>query len=84
MAKKINTGTNPSETEIAALAYQLFEQEGRPHGRDMEHWLEAELLLKSQASNKPVAPPNNKPQPKNTTNSVSNSRTSNSLASLTR
>jgi len=28
----------PSEEEIARAAYFLWEQEGRPHGRDQEHW----------------------------------------------
>ncbi len=83
MAKKINAENQPSTSDIASLAYQLFEQEGRPQGRDMQHWLEAELLLKSQAP-KPATISNNKAQPKNSTNSMSNSRASNSLASLTR
>jgi hypothetical protein len=27
---------------IQARAYDLFEASGRQHGRDLEHWLEAE------------------------------------------
>ena len=30
---------------IAERAYQLWEQEGRPEGRDREHWMEAERSL---------------------------------------
>ncbi len=31
-----------SHDEIARRAYQLWEQRGRPQGRDLELWLEAE------------------------------------------
>jgi hypothetical protein len=31
---------------IAALAYSIWEQEGRPAGRDVEHWLQAEAQLR--------------------------------------
>jgi hypothetical protein len=30
---------------IRVRAYQIWEQEGRPHGRDREHWHEAERQL---------------------------------------
>jgi hypothetical protein len=30
--------------EIAERAYAIWEREGRPHGRDLEHWLTAEYL----------------------------------------
>lgn len=32
--------------EIAAAAYSIWEQEGRPEGRDVEHWLQAELQIR--------------------------------------
>ena len=35
----------PSEEEIARAAYFLWEQEGRPHGRDQEHWRRAREQL---------------------------------------
>ncbi|MBI5687622.1 MAG: DUF2934 domain-containing protein [Verrucomicrobia bacterium] len=38
---------NPSVGEIAALAYYIWELEGRPHGRDFEHWVKAEAQLKA-------------------------------------
>ncbi len=50
MAKSSEKEFKPNGAEIAALAYQLFEQEGRPHGRDVEHWLQAEVLLKINAA----------------------------------
>ena len=78
MATKIN----PSE--IAALAYQLFEQQGCPHGRDMDHWLEAEMLLLKSKEAKPAKISDAKVQPKNT-KSPTNYKTSNkTLAHLTR
>jgi hypothetical protein len=27
---------------IARLAYQIYEEEGRPEGRSLEHWLQAQ------------------------------------------
>jgi hypothetical protein len=38
-------GTNVSHAEIARRAYLLWEQRGRPEGRDVEFWLEAEADL---------------------------------------
>ena len=35
---------------IASRAYSLWEQQGRPHGRDLELWLQAEKQLKSSQS----------------------------------
>jgi hypothetical protein len=32
----------PSPSEIAKRAYHIWEREGRPHGRDQEHWYAAE------------------------------------------
>jgi hypothetical protein len=32
--------------DIRKLAYDLFERGGRVHGRDLEHWLEAERMIK--------------------------------------
>jgi hypothetical protein len=31
----------PKREEIATLAYFLWEEEGRPSGKDVEHWLSA-------------------------------------------
>lgn len=36
---------NPVRDPIAALAYQIYLQEGRPEGRDVQHWTEAEAQL---------------------------------------
>ena len=33
------------EVETRQRAYELWEQEGRPDGRDREHWLQAEAEI---------------------------------------
>ena len=33
------------ERQLREKAYQLWQQEGEPHGRDREHWQQAELDL---------------------------------------
>jgi hypothetical protein len=35
----------PSREEIAFCAYCIYETEGRPQGKDQEHWLQAEAQL---------------------------------------
>ncbi|MFA6560559.1 MAG: DUF2934 domain-containing protein [Verrucomicrobiia bacterium] len=35
----------PTPDEIAVCAFAIWEKEGRPHGRDVEHWLQAEAQL---------------------------------------
>jgi hypothetical protein len=37
---------NPSDA-VAHLAHAIWEQEGRPQGRDLEFWLQAESYLKA-------------------------------------
>jgi hypothetical protein len=37
-----------SHGEIAVAAYYLWEQEGRPHGRDQEHWQQALAALREK------------------------------------
>lgn len=36
------------ESLVAQKAYELYEQSGRVEGRNLEHWLEAERLVKEQ------------------------------------
>lgn len=45
--------TNPHEEAIRARAHQLWEQAGRPEGRDREFWLQAELDLKKEGTTNP-------------------------------
>ncbi|MBI2510662.1 MAG: DUF2934 domain-containing protein [Opitutae bacterium] len=35
----------PLRDEIAQRAYELWEHDGRPEGRDVDHWLSAERQL---------------------------------------
>ena len=35
-------------TSIAQRAYQLYEMQGRPHGRALDHWLQAEREIEGQ------------------------------------
>jgi hypothetical protein len=44
-SKNSNRATRPAHDQIAALAYQLFEENDRQDGHDVEHWLKAERLL---------------------------------------
>lgn len=47
--------TTPNQREhILQKAYEIWEAEGRPTGRDMEHWLQAEVAL-AQTRAKPAA-----------------------------
>jgi hypothetical protein len=32
----------PRDEEIRLIAYQIWEEEGRPHGKNVEHWVQAE------------------------------------------
>ena len=36
------------KNKIAEVAYELFERDGRVHGKDQEHWLEAERIVKAR------------------------------------
>jgi hypothetical protein len=48
MAKKTTDQEwKPTQEDIARRAYEIFEQCGRPQGRDLDHWLKAEGQLKS-------------------------------------
>ena len=42
--KKITTH-EPSEQEIQHAAYLLWVEDGRPEGRDLEHWMAAKEML---------------------------------------
>ena len=39
----------PGYNEIAARAYQLYEQDGRPQGKDLEHWFRAEEMVAGES-----------------------------------
>jgi hypothetical protein len=39
------TASTPNHNDIAHRAYELFLSNGAMHGRDLEHWLQAESEL---------------------------------------
>lgn len=71
----------PNENEVARLAYAIWEQEGRPHGRDQQHWQEAEQLLVRRPPSSPAAP---KPTLKSPPRMVAGRRTSSPAKLLAR
>ena len=49
---------NPSEDEIRARAYELWEQAGKPEGRDDKFWQQAEQALRAtEIATEPPPPP---------------------------
>ena len=40
-----NNASKLCSQEVAQRAYLLWEQEGSPHGKDVEYWLKAEAQL---------------------------------------
>jgi hypothetical protein len=50
----------PETDRIAARAYALWEEEGRPHGRDEQHWQRAESEVSETGAS--VAAPAKKPR----------------------
>jgi hypothetical protein len=45
MSQEHNGFQSPLPDEIAYCAYLIWEKEGRPSGREREHWLQAETQL---------------------------------------
>ena len=39
-----------SDDNIRQRAYQIWEREGRPHGRDFEHWVQAQVELTAEGA----------------------------------
>jgi hypothetical protein len=46
--------TPDHDGEIAHRAYRIWEGEGRPSGRDLDHWLRAEAEVKAQHTKAPA------------------------------
>lgn len=55
-------GKDPTST-VRIRSYYIWLEEGRPHGRDLDHWLRAESELKAGQAPKQMKPPV-KPKPK--------------------
>ena len=52
-----------SDDSIRDRAYQIWEREGRPHGRDYDHWVQARVELIAEATS---SEPARKPAPLST------------------
>ena len=52
-----NAVAEPSKQEIDARAYQLWEQAGRPDGREAEFWQLAEQELRNEDKGSPTRTP---------------------------
>lgn len=48
--------TQKQRENILAKAYEIWEAEGRPLGRDMEHWMQAEMLIAAKDTKKKAKP----------------------------
>ena len=46
--KAVGEISKPKHEGISRLAYDLCEREGRPDGKDLEHWFNAESMIESQ------------------------------------
>jgi len=52
MAKHMSDSNIPTHEQITRRAYEIFIERGRPEGRDLEHWLEAEKQLRAAGQGK--------------------------------
>ena len=61
MAKNVRPYQEPTHEEIAKAAQRIYESEGRPQGKALDHWLKAESQLiaerKAQAGQLPAPGP---------------------------
>ena len=53
--KMMTNGTALDMDQVRSLAYNMWEKEGRPHGRDMDHWNMAMEAMMAKAAAKPAA-----------------------------
>lgn len=58
------------QEEIAKVAHELYERDGRRNGLDLQHWLEAEKIVKARHSKKGKAADPAKPVEKATPTTV--------------
>ncbi len=58
MAKHMSDSNMPTHEQITRRAYEIFIERGRPEGRDLEHWLEAEKQLRAGGQTKSATPMN--------------------------
>jgi Protein of unknown function (DUF2934) len=51
--------TQPTEKEIKNRAYEIWERNGRPEGKEDEFWQLAEQELRNEDKSSPVSAPDN-------------------------
>ena len=49
-----HSGSGDRNARIAALAFKIWEEEGRPHGKSEEHWHHAARIIDAEAAAKPM------------------------------
>jgi hypothetical protein len=55
MKKTMEQAVAMDEANVSRVAYQLWENAGRPAGRDLEFWLEAEARVRATSERASVA-----------------------------
>lgn len=55
-SNQTSTSSPVSADAVSRRAYELWEQEGRPEGGDLRHWLQAEKELGSNSSSDSAQP----------------------------
>jgi hypothetical protein len=50
-----------SEKRIRERAYAIWEQEGRPEGKELEHYLRAKRMLEDESNASPIETPEPSP-----------------------
>jgi hypothetical protein len=56
---KYATMENPKQIDIVRRAYELWEQAGKPEGRDEEFYHQAEQELRNEDKSSPLRTPDN-------------------------
>ena len=51
--------TQPTETEIKNRAYEIWERNGKPEGKEDEFWQQAEQELRNEDKASPLRTPDN-------------------------
>lgn len=45
--KSIPSSKKPAHDDVARLAHALYEKDGRPQGKHLEHWFNAESMIEA-------------------------------------
>jgi hypothetical protein len=56
MTNTFEPSNTVNKSEIAVVAYQMWEKAGHPESRDLQFWLDAEAQLRAAAKSVPVPP----------------------------